>query len=114
MTPGARGRWPLALTGLLVGPLCWAIVTQAGQILPYAECRTHWPWSLLLALAGTVLSAGSAWLAWRRLAVHRGGACRRDTAFALVASLGAMLGLLLALAMLLQALGPMVLTGCER
>ncbi|MBR0645406.1 hypothetical protein [Plastoroseomonas hellenica] len=114
MTAHRRGRWPLALAGLLAGPMCWAIVTQAGQILPYAECRTQWPWSLPLALAGAALSAASAWLAWRGLALQRGGERRRDSAFALIASLGAMLGLLFALAMLLQALGPMVLTGCER
>jgi hypothetical protein len=114
MSAHGRNRWSLALTGWLVGPVCWAIATQAGQILPYADCAAQWPWSLPVPLAGAVLSAASAWLAWRSLVSRRGGTRRSDAAFALVASLGAMLGLLLALAMLLQAIGPMVLTGCER
>ncbi|WP_424811366.1 hypothetical protein [Roseococcus sp. YIM B11640] len=106
-------RWPFALSGWLVGPACWAIATQAGEILPYADCRTHGSWTLAMPLAGAALAAGSAWLAWRALASCHGGLRRGDTAFTLVASLGVMLGALLAVAMLLQAIGPMVLTGCE-
>jgi hypothetical protein len=113
MTARARNRWPLALAGWLIGPICWAVATQAGQILPYVDCRTQWPWSLPVPLAGAVLSVTSAWLACRGLAGRRDGTRRGDTAYALVASLGVMLGLLLGLAMLLQAIGPMVLTGCE-
>lgn len=113
MTARARNRWHLALAGWLVGPACWAVATQAGQVLPYLDCRSQWPWSLPVPLAGAALSAASAGLAWRALAGRRDGIRREDTAFALVSSLGAMLGLLLATAMLLQAIGPMVLTGCE-
>jgi hypothetical protein len=113
MSERGRNRWPLALAGWLVGPFCWAVATQAGQVLPYVDCRAQSPWSLTVPLAGALLSAASAWLAWRGLAGRRSGMRRDDMAFALVASLGAMLGLLLAMAMLLQAIGPMVLTGCE-
>lgn len=108
-----RNRWSLALAGWLVGPVCWAIATQAGQVLPYADCPAHGSWSLAAPLAGAALSAASAWLAWRALSSRHDGMRRGDTAFMLIAALGTMLGLLLAVAMLLQAIGPMVLTGCE-
>ncbi len=113
MTAGARHRWTLALAGWLVGPVCWAVAVQAGQILPYVDCRTQSPWSLTVPLVGAALSLASAGLAWRGQAGGRSGARRGDAAFSLVASLGVMLGLLMAFAMLLQAIGPMVLTGCE-
>lgn len=113
MTARGRNRWPLALAAWIIGPALWALSTQAGQVLPYLDCGTHSRWSLSLPVLGAALSLASAALAWRACAGGRATLRRGDTAFTLVASLGAMLGLLLALAMFLQAIGPMVLSGCE-
>lgn len=97
----------LALAGLALPPALWSLNNQLGQILPYAECGLSWRPGAWLSALFTALSLGGAWLAWR-------GAGQRTGSTALLLRLGAGLGLMLALALLLQGLSALLLTGCER
>ena len=103
--------------GLVVPPLLWAANTQAGQILPYAECGSFKITAATSFLAAA-LSLVMAYLSWLTV--------RRDSSegsvevtllpptSSFVALLSALNGALFAFALLLQGLSSVVLTGCER
>jgi hypothetical protein len=105
------GIWRLLalLSGLGVGPVIWALSTQLGQILPYAECGARIRPSMIFAGIGVVVALGSAWLSWRGAAGLRGQEAMRFTG-----GLAALMGLLFAFALLLQAAATLVISGCER
>lgn len=105
------GIWRLLalLAGLGVGPVLWALSMQLGQILPYAECGARIRASTLFAAIGMVLTLGSAWLSWRGAAGLHGQQAMRFTG-----RLGALMGLLFAFALLLQAAATLVISACER
>ncbi|MFC7554848.1 hypothetical protein EBE87_14945 [Pseudoroseomonas wenyumeiae] len=97
------------LAGLAVGPGIWALSTQLGQILPYAECGASIRPSTIFAGLGALLSLGSAWLSWRGAA-----GLRKEEAMRFTGQMAALMGLLFAFALLLQAAATLVLSGCER
>jgi predicted membrane protein len=104
----SASRMVLALAGLVVGPVLWAANTQLGQILPYAECRTGTPYSLPLSAVAALLSLGAAGLSWRVSSLRRpGGGVQR-----FLGSLGAMMGPLVAFALLSQAIATLVISPC--
>ena len=101
--------------GFIAGPLAWAINVELGQILPYPECRLKLPllaaisWALaLLVLAASATSWQSEIDPERRLA-ESGRVTRAFTK-----NLSSLIGALFALALLLQGLSSVVLSGCER
>lgn len=100
----------LPWAGCVLGPGAWLANTQLGQVLPYAECGGDFRASLLFSGLGIGLSVLGAYASWRGSALR--GAPTRP--FAFIGSLGALLGLLFAFALLLQGAAAMVLTGCER
>jgi hypothetical protein len=103
--------------GLVVPPLLWAANTQAGQILPYAECGSFKITAATSFLAAA-LSLIVAYLSW--LTVSRGPSegSLEVTLFpassSFIGLLGSLNGALFAFALLLQGLSSVVLTGCER
>jgi hypothetical protein len=99
-----------ACAGLIVAPAVWAVSTQLGQVLPYAECRGPLHLSAIAASLGLLAAAASGWLSWRSASRAAVG----DGAFRFVARLAGALGAVFAFALLLQAMGGIVLTGCER
>jgi hypothetical protein len=115
MVARAQSRWSAA--GLVLGPLAWAVSTQANYILPDVVCgRSTAPvLGIALALAlvawlGSVLSL----LAWRRAgfdAVEDAGGGRAGH---LVAALGVCTGALFGLVIVMQGAAALVLSGCER
>ncbi|WP_426954387.1 hypothetical protein [Muricoccus radiodurans] len=108
MTEGRR--LALAWTGFVIGPLLWAVNTQLGQVLPYAECGGPWPASAILSAVGVLLSLGGAAMSWRVSGLRQGGSgC---TGF--MASVGALVGVLTAFALLLQSLSGLLVSPCAR
>jgi hypothetical protein len=101
----ARARL-LACAGLIGGPALWALATQLGLILPYAECGSRLRPLLVAAIVTTLLAFGSAWVSWRAPWPGRTGRFMAGTC--------ALLAISLAASMLLMALASAMLTGCER
>jgi hypothetical protein len=103
--------------GLVVPPLLWAVNTQAGQILPYAECGTFKITAATSFLAAA-LSVGVAYLSWAtiRRAPNEGSldGTLFPTTAGFVGLLSGLNGTLFGFALLLQGLSSVVLTGCER
>jgi uncharacterized membrane protein len=95
-----------ACTGMIIAPLLWTVNTQLGLILPYTECGSRFRPVLISSIIVILLAVGAAVVSWRSpWPGHTGrfwsGVC-------------ALLGLLFAFAMLLQAAAAFMLTGCER
>jgi hypothetical protein len=103
--------------GLVVPPLLWAANTQAGQILPYAECGSF-KFTAATSFLAAALSLVMAYLSW--LTVRRDPSegsvevTLLPPASSFVGLLSALNGALFAFALLLQGLSSVVLTGCER
>jgi hypothetical protein len=108
----------LPCTGLVVPPLLWAINTQLGEILPYAECGAPLKWAALTSFPAAVLSLAAGLLSWRLTRHDRIDPALQTTvypaSFVFVGGLGALSGTIFAFALLLQGLASLVLTGCER
>jgi hypothetical protein len=105
MDVSARPRLT-ACAGLIAGPALWAVSTQLGLILPYAECGSRFRPLLISAVVTTLLVIGSGFVSWRAPWPGRTGRFTAQTC--------ALLAGLLAYAMLLQVLASAMLTGCER
>jgi hypothetical protein len=103
--------------GLVVPPLLWAANTQAGQILPYAECGTFKITAATSFLAGA-LSLVMACLSWLTVRWAPSEGSVEATLFPPTCSflglLSGLNGVLFGFALLLQGLSSVVLTGCER
>ncbi|MBB4187029.1 hypothetical protein [Sinorhizobium terangae] len=94
--------------GLLLACGAWAINTQLGQILPYADCGAGVSWSTVasfvavaVALAGTLVS-------------HARFGPSEPRAILFIAKLNVLAGLAFAFALLLQAAAAMLLDPCLR
>ena len=105
MTLRARRRLTAWLAAL-AAPTVWAMSMQGGQLLPYLDCARGYRTTAVAALTATVLALLAGGICWRNRAFDQRGrfACA-------VASL---LAVLLAFAILLQAIAGIMLTGCER
>jgi hypothetical protein len=99
-----------ACAGLVVAPAVWAVSTEPGQVLPYAECCGPVRLSAIAVSLCLVAAAVSGWLSWRAASHSAIG----DGAFRFVARLAGALGAVFVFALLLQAMVGIVLTGCER
>jgi len=106
MKPLARHVPAIACAGLIAAPALWALSTQLGLILPYAECGSHFRPLLICAALTLLLVLAAARLSWRAPWPGRTG---RFTA-----RMCALLALALGFAVLLQAVASALLTGCER
>jgi hypothetical protein len=108
MAEGARGHLALALAGLLVGPVVWAVNMELGQILPYPECGASFRPSPLMSGAAMLLSLGGAALSYRASGLRRDGAGM----LGFLGTLGTMMGPLVAFALLLQLLSGLLVSPC--
>lgn len=114
MKTGALRANLLPVTGLVVGPVLWAVMMQIGQIIPAFDCRTGLHMGAGAPLAGAALALWTAHVSWRARDTGRSAAMAYPVSRPFVAGLGALCGLVFAYAMLLQAGAGLVLTGCER
>lgn len=103
--------------GLVLPPLLWAASTEAGQILPYAECGTF-KYAAATSFAAAALSLATAFLSWQTVRRNATDASLGVTAFpasfSFVGLLSGLNGAMFAFALLLQGASSLVLTGCER
>jgi hypothetical protein len=95
-----------ACAGLIGGPMLWAVNTQLGPILPYAECSSRFYPSVAISvlMAGLTLVTGI--ISWRHPWDGQAGT--------FTSRLSAVLAVIFTFALLLQATAGLVLTGCER
>ncbi|HET6197011.1 MAG TPA: hypothetical protein VFE12_14715 [Acetobacteraceae bacterium] len=96
-----------AVAGLVIAPLAWAVNTQLGQLLPYADCGASLRWNLVcsaLLLPVACIAGGMSWCA-----TSRGGPTLR-----FIARVSGPMAPIFGLALLLQGLAGIILTGCER
>jgi hypothetical protein len=101
-----RWLWIGACSGMIIASLLWTVNTQLGLILPYAECGSRFRPALIGSILAVLLALAAAGVSWRSAwPGHTGrfwsGVC-------------ALLGAVLAFAILLQAAATFMLTGCER
>lgn len=96
----------LACAGLIAASACWAVSTQLGLILPYAECGSHFRPLLIVTALLTLATLGTSVVSWRAPWPGRIGQ--------FTAQLSALFAVVLAFAMVLQVLAASMLTGCER
>jgi cytochrome b561 len=114
VTTTTTSRTLLPWTGLLVGPLAWAVSFQGNFVLAAWQC-TH---SLrpvpfvAIGLAIAALAGGFvSWRSWQPVAGEPEGSHRLRR---FIAALSTLLAILFTLAILLQAFAGVVFTGCER
>ena len=105
---GGKQRWlgVSASTGMIVAPLLWVLNIQLGLILPYSECGSRYHPAVITSIIGVLLVVGGAGVSWR-------GAWPGPTG-RFWSGVCALLGVILAFALLLQAGAALMLTGCER
>jgi hypothetical protein len=108
----------LPCLGLVLPPLLWAINTQLGQVLPYAECGSRLKLAAITSLTAAVLSLAAGFLSWRTTIQNKSDSTSQVTAypasFGFVGLLSGLAGATFAFTLLLQGLSSLVLTGCER
>ena len=92
-----------AVAALVVAPLAWAVNTQLGLMLPYADCGGALRWNLVCS--ALLLPAGG--VSWR-------AASRDRPVLRFVARVSGLLASIFGLALLLQGLAGIILIGCER
>ncbi|WP_458094660.1 hypothetical protein [Roseomonas sp. WA12] len=107
---GLRPQSLLAWAGLVIGPAAWAANTQLGQMLPYPGCGAGFRFSLPLSAVAVLLSVLGSGLSWRVSSFRR----RDASMLGFLGSLGALTGLLVAFALLLQALASVLVSPCAR
>jgi len=96
-----------AVAALVVAPLAWAVNTQLGLMLPYADCGGALRWNLVcsaLLLPAVCVAGGVSWRA----------ESRDRPVLRFVARVSGLLASIFGLALLLQGLAGIILIGCER
>jgi hypothetical protein len=91
---------------MIVAPLLWAVNMQLGLILPYAECGSRIRPALTGSVIAVLLALGAAAVSWRSAWPGPTGRFWSGVC--------ALLGVVMAFALLLQAAAAFMLTGCER
>jgi hypothetical protein len=96
--------WKIA--GMVAAPSAWAALTQAGQVLPYVDCRGRTSWSLFGVAAAILVSLVG-------IAITYTGRDEANRMSPFVGSLGIGIGLALMYAILLQGAAVALLNPCQ-
>jgi hypothetical protein len=91
---------------MVIAPLLWAVNMQLGLILPYAECGSRIRPALIGSVIAVLFALGAAAVSWRSAWPGPTGRFWSGVC--------ALLGIVMAFALLLQAAAAFMLTGCER
>lgn len=100
---------PTRYAGLIWAPLVWALNTQLGQMLPYADCRSGTLFTAFAAAAAVIIALGASCLSYMRLATS---APSRNSVF--FGWLSVLCGLIFAMALTFQGAASLLLNPCER
>ncbi|AVA23678.1 hypothetical protein NXC24_PA00030 (plasmid) [Rhizobium sp. NXC24] len=93
--------------GLIFAPVVWAINTQLGQILPYVDCSHRMHWSLLASSVAVLLALAST-------VVPQAGSRPKEARTGLfIRHLSVLVGLVFAVALVLQGGAAWLLNACE-
>ncbi len=96
------------LGGLILAPTLWALNTQIGQILPYADCEQRANWSL-----GTSAVLAAAALGSTVLSYWVGDSPKARTA-SFLSRLSFTVGLIFVFALVMQGAAAALLNPCQR
>ncbi|HLH48172.1 MAG TPA: hypothetical protein VKV96_02420 [Roseiarcus sp.] len=114
-------RWKASLApcaGLAVAPALWALNTQLGEILPYAECRSGAKLDAMASLPAFLLALAAGFVSWRFAGWRENEASKAGAAYpatvSFIGQLGALAAALFAFALLLQSFAALVISGCAR
>jgi hypothetical protein len=107
----SQRQWLVACAGLIAAPALWAMNTQLGEILPYAECRRHIPFTTCISLLALLLSGIAGALSWRRRARCGDNA---GPVFLFIATVAAGTALVFAFVLTLQGVAGLLIDGCQR
>lgn len=91
-----------------MAPAAWAITTQLGQILPYADCARQMPSTLIAAAAGVVIALSGAALSYFAQQSEHG------PTQLFIGRLSVGMGLAFGFALTLQALATGLVNACQR
>jgi hypothetical protein len=91
---------------MIIASLLWAVNTQLGLILPYAQCGSRIRPALMGSIIAVLLAVGAAAVSWRSAWPGPTGRFWSGVC--------ALFGIVLAFALLLQAAAAFMLTDCER
>jgi hypothetical protein len=105
----AKTRQAAPWIALGVAAAAWAANMQAGQILPYPECDTGFPWTAITSWLAALIAIGAAALGWR--AGQPAGIASEKPGVTRAAPIA---GLLFAFALVLQGVAALVISACER
>jgi hypothetical protein len=111
---GASRHWLAIFAGAIAGASLWAVNMQLGQILPYAECGSRYDPEVLATFAAAAASLLCARVSWRSSGCSPGRSKAANHTSRFAATVSALLGLMFAFALLLQAASTLMFTGCER
>jgi len=104
-----------AWSGFALGPLAWAVSTQANYSWATLRCNEGIRFTSLIALVLALCAVGGAALSWRALRqvdASPAEAPRKPRTERFVASLGIGFGLLFALGILFQLAATFIFSGC--
>lgn len=97
----------LAMAGLIAAPLAWAVNMQLGQVLPYADCGARLRWNLVCSVLLLIIAGVAGSVSWR-------AGSEQGHTMRFVAHVSGLVAWVLVLALLMQGLAGLILTGCER
>jgi hypothetical protein len=96
-------------TGAVVGACAWAAATQAGQILPYADCADGGSRTALACAAAVPIALAGAWISW--ISDEKPG---EDRTAGFAGRVAALAGLVFAFALGLQGAASVLVPACAR
>lgn len=95
-------------TGLVLPPTAWAINTQLGQILPYADCNGGVSWTLIGAFAAAAIAAAGVLFCYNALTAQP------SQTGSFVGKLSLLFGLAVSFALILQVAATILVNPCAR
>jgi len=95
-------------SGLTLSPAAWAVSSQLGQILPYADCGGGTAWTVFAAFVATALAVAGAVLSWP------GHQSTESRSALFISKVGILLGFGFAFALFLQGAAALLLNPCLR
>ncbi|MEZ2126181.1 MULTISPECIES: hypothetical protein [unclassified Sinorhizobium] len=92
--------------GLFVAPAIWAINTQLGLMLPYADCGSATYGSIISTFTAFLMAAASASISFR-------GHAHASRTSLFIMRLSVLVGLAFAFALILQGAATLLISPCE-
>jgi hypothetical protein len=94
--------------GVTIAPAAWAIATQLGQVLPYADCARQMSSTLIAAAAGVIVALIGAAVS------YFGQQSEHGPTQLFIGRLSVGMGLAFTFALMLQGAATLLVSACQR